>query len=112
MLCLTDSIRDDDPSMQHLLCLLEDARSCTALVLTAWQVARVLAVHLVETVLAERARQPTAAHLRDRRRFIWGLCVQYRAQSSDGRCHFPAVSLIRSQYCGPRIYPQHFFAPQ
>ena len=39
--------------------MMEDARSLTALILTAWQVARVLAVHLVEDVLAERARQPT-----------------------------------------------------
>jgi hypothetical protein len=59
MLCLTDSIRDDDPSVQHLLRVLEDACSFTALVLAAWQVARVLAVHLVEAVLTERARQPT-----------------------------------------------------
>lgn len=60
MLCLTDSIRDDDPSVQHLLGVLEDACSFTALVLAAWQVARVLAVHLVEAVLTARARQPTA----------------------------------------------------
>jgi hypothetical protein len=34
--------------------------SLTALILATWQVARVLAVRLVEAVLAERARQPTA----------------------------------------------------
>ena len=60
MLCLHDSIRDDDPSVQCLLRAVEDAPSLTALILATWQVARVLAVHLVETVLAERARQPTA----------------------------------------------------
>ena len=60
MLCLTDSIRDDDPSVQHLRRVLEDACSFTALSLAAWQVARVLAVHMVEAVLTERARQPTA----------------------------------------------------
>ena len=60
MLCLIDSIRDDDPSGQYLLRVLEDAGSLTALILAAWQVARVLAVQLVETVLDERARQPTA----------------------------------------------------
>ena len=40
MLCLTDSIRDDDPSVQRLLRAMEDARSLTALILAAWQVAR------------------------------------------------------------------------
>ena len=59
MLCLIDSIRDDDPSVQYLLRVLEDAGSLTALILAAWQVARVLAVQLVETVLDEHARQPT-----------------------------------------------------
>jgi hypothetical protein len=60
MLCLTDSIRDADPSVQRLLRAVEDARSLTALILAAWQVARVLAVHLVEAVWAERARRPTS----------------------------------------------------
>jgi hypothetical protein len=58
MLCLYDSIRDDDPSMQCLLSAAEDAHSLTALILAAWQVARVLTVRLVEAVLAERARRP------------------------------------------------------
>src|SRR5438874_10607770 len=60
MLCLHDSIRDDDPSVQCLLRAMEDAPSLPALILATWQVARVLAVHLVEAVLAEWARQPTA----------------------------------------------------
>lgn len=60
MLCLHDSIRNDDPSLQGLLRAMEDAPSLTALILATWQVARVLAVHLIEAVLAERARQPTA----------------------------------------------------
>ena len=60
MLCLHDSIRHDDPSMQRLLSAVEDAPSLTALILAAWQVARVLTVHLVEAVLAERASRPTA----------------------------------------------------
>src|SRR4029453_2983952 len=58
MLCLIDSIRDNDPSVQYLLHVLEDASSLTALILAAWQVARVLAVQLVETVLDERAPPP------------------------------------------------------
>src|SRR5215471_4392354 len=60
MLCLHDSIRDDDPSVQCLLRAVEDAPSLTALILATWQVTRLLAVHLLEAVLAERARQPTA----------------------------------------------------
>lgn len=60
MLCLHDSIRHADPSVQRLLRVVEDADSLTALILAAWQVARILTVHLVEAVLAERARRPTA----------------------------------------------------
>ena len=60
MLCLHDSIRHDDPAVQRLLDAVEDAHSLTAVILAAWQVARVLTVHLVEAVLAERARRPLA----------------------------------------------------
>ena len=60
MLCLHDSIRHDDPAVQRLLCAVEDAHSLTDLILAAWQVARVLTVHLVEAVLVERARRPPA----------------------------------------------------
>src|SRR5262245_36489363 len=66
MLCLHDSIRHDDPAMQRLLHAVEDAPSLTAVILAAWQVARVLTVHLVEAVLAERARHPT----------LWPRCPQ------------------------------------
>ena len=60
MLCLHDSIRDDDPDVQRLLRAVEDAASLTALMLAAWQVARALTVHRVEAVRAARARWPTA----------------------------------------------------
>ncbi len=60
MLCLKDSIRHDDPSVQRLCDALEDARTLSALVLAAWHLARVLAMHLVEDVLAHRARCPTS----------------------------------------------------
>jgi len=60
MLCLHDSIRDDDPSVQRLLHAVEDAYSLTVLILAAWQVARLLTVRLVEAVLAERAHRPCA----------------------------------------------------
>lgn len=59
MLCLPDIIRDDDPAVQCMLHVMENAPSLTALVLAAWQVARLLAVRLVEAVLAERTRAPT-----------------------------------------------------
>jgi hypothetical protein len=60
MLCLTDSICHDDPAVQRLLSAVEEAPSLTALILAAWQVARVLVVHLVEAVLTERACRPLA----------------------------------------------------
>ena len=60
MLCLNDSIRHDAPSVQRLLRAVEEAHALPTLVLAAWQVARALTVHLVEAVLAERARRPTA----------------------------------------------------
>ena len=54
MLCLNDSIRHHDPSVQRLLSAVEEACSLTTLVLAAWQVGRLLAVHLIEAVLAAR----------------------------------------------------------
>ena len=66
MLCLHDSIRHNDPAVQRLLIAVEDATSLPELILAAWQVARVLTVHLVEAVLAERARHPT----------LWPRCPQ------------------------------------
>ena len=66
MLGLHDSIRHDDPALQCLLHAVEDAPSRTAVILAAWQVARVLTVHLVEAVLAARARHPT----------LWPRCPQ------------------------------------
>src|SRR5215831_13720046 len=60
MLCLSDSIRDADPSVQRLLQAVADTPSLTALILATWQVTRVLAVSLGEAVLAERVRRPTA----------------------------------------------------
>jgi len=59
MLCLHDSIRHNDPAVPRLLSAVDAAPSLSALILAAWQVARVLTVHLVAAVLAERARPPT-----------------------------------------------------
>src|SRR3989454_10131682 len=94
---LSNSIRDDDPSVQRLLRAVEDAPSLPALILAAWQVARVLAVHLVEAVLAERARRPTAwpscpacgASVQSKgfaSRQMMSLCGPIRWQRRVGRC--------------------------
>jgi hypothetical protein len=58
MLCFSDSIRHDDPSMQQLLNTIEKAQTLTQLILAVWPLARVLARHIVEYVLAERAQRP------------------------------------------------------
>src|SRR6266567_9269599 len=55
MLCLHDSIRHDDPSVQRLLGVVEEAQTLAELMLAVWSLARVLAVHVVEEVLAQRA---------------------------------------------------------
>ncbi len=60
MLCLSDSIRHDDPSVQQLLRTIEEAHTLTQLILAVWPLARVLAQHIVEYVLAERAQRPIA----------------------------------------------------
>jgi hypothetical protein len=76
---------------------MEDARSLPTLVLAAWQMARILAVHLVEAVLAERACRPTAwppcpvcgASLRSKGfvpRQMMSLCGPIRWQRRVGRC--------------------------
>jgi hypothetical protein len=59
MLCLSNIIRDHEPSLQPLLCAVEDARTLTALLVAVWPLARAVAIHVVEYVLAERARRPT-----------------------------------------------------
>ena len=60
MLCLSDSIRHDAPSVQQLLRTIEEAHTLTRLILAVWPFARVLARHIVEYVLAERAQRPIA----------------------------------------------------
>ncbi|HSX82815.1 MAG TPA: hypothetical protein VLQ80_30170 [Candidatus Saccharimonadia bacterium] len=48
MLCLSDSIRHDDPSVQPLLRAIEEAHTLTQLIFAVWPFARVLAQHIVE----------------------------------------------------------------
>jgi hypothetical protein len=60
MLCLSDSIRHDDPAVQPLLSTIEQAQTLAQLILAVWPLARVLALHIIEYVLAERAQRPIA----------------------------------------------------
>jgi hypothetical protein len=85
MLCLSDSIRDDDPCVQRWLCTIEEAHTLSKLILAAWSLARVLASHLVEAVLAERARRPTS----------WPCCPQCGAcMRSKGFAKRQVLSLL------------------
>ena len=59
MLCLNDSIRYDDPSLQRLLSAVEETHTLTARLLAVWPLARTLARPIVESVLAARAQAPT-----------------------------------------------------
>jgi hypothetical protein len=105
MLCLSDSIRDDDPCVQRWLCTIEEAHTLPKLILAAWSLARVLASHLVEAVLAERARRPTS----------WPCCPQCGAcMRSKGFAKRQVLSLIgplRWQRRGGRC-PQGCETPQ
>jgi hypothetical protein len=60
MLCLSNSIRHDDSSVQWLLRAVENAQTLAALILAVWPLARVLVLHVSEFVLAERARRLTS----------------------------------------------------
>ena len=60
MLCLSDSIRDDDPSLQRLFNAVVETQTLTELLMAVWPLARMFTLHLVEAVLAERARRPTS----------------------------------------------------
>jgi len=59
MLCLSDSIRDDDPDLQHHLAAVWQSQPLMALVVAAWALALRISVQVVESVLAERAQLPT-----------------------------------------------------
>lgn len=59
MPCLADSIRHLDPSLQKLVAAIEQAPSLALMLLAAWELARQLAVLLVQEILTQRAQQPT-----------------------------------------------------
>ena len=48
MLCLSDSIRHDDPAVQPLLHTIEKAQTLAQLIIAVWPLARVLALHITE----------------------------------------------------------------
>jgi hypothetical protein len=86
MLCLHDSVRHTDSAGQRLLSAVADTYSLPELILAAWQVVRVLTVHLVEAVLAERARHPT----------LWPRCPQCGAcfRSKGWRSYRPPAEWV------------------
>ena len=61
MLCLSDSIRHDDPAVPPLLRTIDKAQTLAQQLIAAWPLARVLALHIVAHVLAEPG--PTACRL-------------------------------------------------
>ena len=56
MSCLIDTIRETSPEWQTQVDELENAPTISLLVMAAWQLARVLAVRLVEETLAKRSQ--------------------------------------------------------
>jgi len=59
MSCLRNSICQIEPSLQELIEAIESASTLPLLILSAWRLARVLAVKIVEESLIERAQCPT-----------------------------------------------------
>jgi len=59
MLGIRESIRHTGGDLAELLVAVENAPTLAAMMLAAWQLARAIAVAVVEDVLAERAQRPT-----------------------------------------------------
>jgi hypothetical protein len=59
MSCLIDTIRETGPEWQTQIDELENAATISLLIVVAWQLARKLAVRLVEEILAKRAQAKT-----------------------------------------------------
>jgi hypothetical protein len=94
MLCLIDSIRHGAPAGQRWLRAVEDAHTLTALLLAAWSFARVMTVHSVEEVVAERACRATA----------WPRCPACGGLAAEeGLCQAPGhESVWASPVAAPR----------
>lgn len=59
MSCMIDIIREMNPDWQTKVDELENATKLAVLIVVAWQLARVLAVRLVEETLAKRVQEKT-----------------------------------------------------
>jgi hypothetical protein len=59
MSCRRESIRQVDSNLQDVVAAVESATTLMAMMWAAWQLARALAVKLVEEELAKRAQRPT-----------------------------------------------------
>ena len=59
MPCLIDNIQSHDEKLQHLVSVIESATSFQALVLVSRQIAKRVAVLLIEEILARRGQQQT-----------------------------------------------------
>jgi hypothetical protein len=59
MSCLRNSICQIEPSLQELFDAIENTSTLTLLILSAWRLARMLAVKIVEEALTERGQRPT-----------------------------------------------------
>jgi hypothetical protein len=85
MLCLHDSIRQDDPDVQQQLATISQAQTLTALVAAAWALALHISVRVIEAVLAERAQLTTS----------WPPCPQCgKALHSKGRVQRELTTLV------------------
>ena len=60
MLRLSESIRQNDPSMQAMMETVENAPRLTEMVLAAWRLGLALAAKVVTEELGQRAARPTA----------------------------------------------------
>jgi|GEM_PF-2990301 len=85
MSCLANSIRQMAPSLQELIAAVEQAPSLALMILAAGQLARRLAILLVQEVLTQRAQQPTT----------WPICPKCGARlRSKGFVHRQLTTLL------------------
>ena len=84
MLCLSDSIRHDDPAVQRLLRTIEEAHTLTQLILAVWPLARVL------PTTSSKTCSPNVPSGRS----AWPPCPQ-----CGGPCGARALPHARSQAC-------------
>jgi hypothetical protein len=59
MPCLIDNIQCHDGKLQHLVSVIESVISFQTLLLVSWQIAKRVAVLIIEEILARRGQQQT-----------------------------------------------------